>query len=316
MGLLGGDSGSGKTYLTAALTTSHSLGRWPFFFNGKESVRDPGHTLIFSAEDGIADTYIPRLMNLGADLSQVHFVDGKRDWRGALHRVVLNDKQIIIRCIKEHEARLVIFDPLQSFLPPRTKMNEMETVRPVLDALIEAAQVTHCHILLVGHLSKARQETAGYKFLGSVDWFNAARSAMLVVRNPENPSEERFFYQVKNSLGPAVPGMGFSISEKNEPVFLWGKSTDVQVEDVFAGTAKRTGTKAEEAETFLRAELSDGERAVDDMKEAATSMHIGWRTMWEVKRKLKIRSHKGKGELAGKWFWTLPPTKDATKDAP
>jgi hypothetical protein len=128
VGLVGGNSGDGKTYLTAAITTALYQGQWPFFLNGKESFSKPGHTLIFSAEDGVEDTYIPRLINLGADRSNVHFVDGKKDWKGNLHRVVLNDKGIITRCIKDHQAKLVIFDPLQSFLPPKTKMVSVQVV--------------------------------------------------------------------------------------------------------------------------------------------------------------------------------------------
>jgi hypothetical protein len=307
LSLLGGDSGTGKSYLTSAIATAHSRGRWPFFLNGRESIREPGHTIILSAEDGVADTYIPRLINLGADLSFVHFVEGKRDWEGNLHRVLLNDKHLLVRMIQDYSAKLVMFDPLQSFLPPKTKMNDMETVRPVLDALIEAAQITSCHISLVGHLSKAKQETAGYKFLGSVDWFNAARSAMLVVKNPENLDTERFFYHVKHSLGPTAPGMGFSIAEENTPIFLWGKSTDVSIEDVLAGGGKRNTTKETDAATFLAAELAEGPRSGTELEVAAKEQfHISRSTLWEAKKRLKIQSHKGKGEFASQWFWSLP----------
>jgi putative DNA primase/helicase len=241
-------------------------------------------------------------------------VEGKRDWEGNLHRVLLNDKQLIVRMIQDHKAKLVMFDPLQSFLPPKTKMNDMETVRPVLDALIEAAQVTGCHILLVGHLSKARQETAGYKFLGSVDWFNASRSAMLVVKNPEHPETERFFYHVKHSLGPKAPGMGFSIAEENRPVFRWGTSTDVSIEDVLAGAPTRGNNKQAEARELILDELANGECTVENIKAAAKGMGISWRTMWEAKKKLKVYAYKGKGEFARHWYWSLPPAMFAIKD--
>jgi len=307
VGLLGGDSGVGKSYLTAAIATAHSLGSWPFFTNDHEPSRTPGHTLILSAEDGVADTYIPRLINLGADLSYIHFVEGKRDWEGTLHRVLLNDKLLLIRMIRELNAKLVMFDPLQSFLPPRTKMNDMESVRPVLDAVIEAASVTGCYIKLVGHLSKAKQETAGYKFLGSVDWFNACRSAMLAVPNPENRETERFFYHVKHSLGPKAPGRSYSITHANTPIFLWGPSTEVSVEDALNGGSKHDTTKEDDAVTFLTAELADGPRMGKELEAAAKEqLYISRRTLWRAKKLLKIQAHQGKGEFAGQWFWALP----------
>jgi len=307
LGLLGGDPGAGKTYLTAAVTTAHSLGRWPFEVAGKESVKEPGQTLIFSCEDGMEDTLVPRLMELGANRDLVHFVEGKKDWQGNLHNVVLNDEDIITRSIQACGARLVVFDPLQGFLPPKAKMNEMETVRPIITALKRAAHETKCHILLIGHLNKTKHDSAAYKFLGSVDWYAGARSVMAIITNPENPDEERFFYHVKHNLGPKAPGMRFSISRKNAPPFLWGQTTEVTIEDVLAGMQQRSSTKEEEAVAFLQAELAEGERATKDLEEAAKQLHLSWRTVWEAKRKLKIRSHKGKGEFASQWFWTLQP---------
>jgi len=203
--IFGGDSGTGKTFVALSLAASNSLGSWPFYFTGKDSLTSPGRTLFFSTEDGIADTLVPRLINLGANLDLISFVEGKKDWKGNLHHIVLNDSKIIARSIQETNARLVIFDPFQDFLPKGTKINEMETVRPVLSTLINTARETGCVIILVGHLNKTKHDTAAYKFIGSVDWFAAARSAMLVVKDPDNAPDGRIFYQVKNSLVPTPP---------------------------------------------------------------------------------------------------------------
>jgi hypothetical protein len=307
VGLLGGDSGAGKSYLTAALATAHSLGRWPFSLGGKaskESRREPGHTLILSCEDGVADTYIPRLMNLGADRSYIHFIEGKKDWKGQLHRVLLNDKDLLLQAIHDYTAHLVIFDPLQSFLPPHTEMNKMETVRPIVDSLTEAARTSLCHILLLGHLSKAKQETAGYKFLGSVDWYNNARSAMLITKNPESPRTQRFFHQIKTSLGPPAPGKCFSIAEDNEPIFLWGQDTEVTADDVLSGAGGQRSEKEEHAQEFLLGELADGPRPVEALQHAAKALRIAWRTAERAKKTLKIRAHKD--GYQGPWVWELP----------
>jgi len=99
--------------------------------------------------------------------------------------------------------------------------------------------------------------------------------------------------------------MSFSISQKNDPVFLWGSKTEMAVEDVFTpGSKKREGTKLEEAENFLREELARGERVVADLKKSASDLGISWRTVWRAKDSLHIKASKDGFE--GGWQWRLP----------
>lgn len=73
--LLEGDPGQGKSWIAAALATAGSRGHGlpgstPF---------PPFRTLIFTAEDGLADTLRPRLDLLGADLRSVLLHDQPLD---------------------------------------------------------------------------------------------------------------------------------------------------------------------------------------------------------------------------------------------
>ena len=291
-----------------AFLTAHSLGQWPFFFSGRDPGHMPGNAIVLSAEDGAEDTLVPRLISLGADCSRISFVDAKKDWKGALHRVVLTDASVIVQAIRARDAQIAVFDPFQSFLPPKTKMNEMETVRPVVDGLAAIAKETQCCVILLGHLNKSKQESASYKFLGSVDWYNSARSVMLARMDPDNKPDGRLFFQLKNSLGAqATGGWTFSISDTSAPPFLWGKSTDATVESSFDTEKGPSGTKREEAEEFLRGELAGGERPVEELKSAATRIGVSWRTVWEAKRTLRVKARKD--GFQGPWLWSLP--KDA-----
>jgi len=289
--------------LILSVAASHSLGNWPFYWSTKESDRTPGDTVFFSTEDGVADTLVPRLISLGADLARIHFVDGKADWKDTLHRIVLNDADVITQAIRDRNARLAVFDPFQGFLPPKTKMNDMETVRPVVDALIRIAQETRCCVVLLGHLNKAKQESAAYKFIGSVDWFAAARSVMLITKDPEAAPDGRLFFQVKNSLTGTPPGVRFDLAEKLVPPFLWGLSTEQTAEEIMAGD---TGApKIRDAEIFLYEELAYGARPVEELEEAAKKAKIAWRTVWRAKGNLKVKARKA-GFQEG-WVWELPP---------
>jgi hypothetical protein len=69
--LLGGPPGLGKSQVTASIAAIVSSGgAWPC-----EEGRTPqGGVLILSAEDGIADTIVPRLIAAAANVEQVHII--------------------------------------------------------------------------------------------------------------------------------------------------------------------------------------------------------------------------------------------------
>ncbi|MBU0807634.1 MAG: AAA family ATPase [Gammaproteobacteria bacterium] len=72
--ILAGAGGCGKTTLAMSLAATVSNGSiWP---DGASS-QSPGNVLIWSGEDGIADTVIPRLMAAGANLDRINIIEGR-----------------------------------------------------------------------------------------------------------------------------------------------------------------------------------------------------------------------------------------------
>lgn len=70
--LLAGAPGTGKTTIAVSIAATVSAGgRWPDGTAGEH-----GDVLIWSGEDGVADTLLPRLMVAGGYPGRVHFVDG------------------------------------------------------------------------------------------------------------------------------------------------------------------------------------------------------------------------------------------------
>lgn len=302
--LLGGDPGLGKTWVALGLAAAYSRGRWPFLADGPPSELEPGQTVFCASEDGMADTLIPRLKGMGADLDRVVFLEGKKDTKGNLERVVLNEEDILVRAIEQCHAKLLIFDPFQRFLPPKTKMNEMETVSPVVSALMRVAARTSATVLLLGHLNKSKQDTLGYKFMGSVDWYAAARSAMMVMKDPENPLTGRFLYQVKNSLASQVGGVSFTLQVTENP-FVWGTATTISAEEMFSTSPTNSKAKrADAAEQFLTQELSNGEQLSEELLSKAKEMGISRNAMFEAKKDMGILAKKT--EFSGPWKWRLP----------
>jgi len=72
--ILAGAPGQGKTTISLAfMATVTTGGRWP------DGTRCPvGNVLMWSGEDDPADTLLPRLLAMGADVARVFFVTGSR----------------------------------------------------------------------------------------------------------------------------------------------------------------------------------------------------------------------------------------------
>src|SRR5207253_2710955 len=131
-------------------------------------------------------------------------------------------------------ASLVVFDPLQGFLPSSTKMNHMETVRPILSSLARTAHETMVSVLLIGHLNKGKQDNASYKFIGSIDWIASSRSVMMALHDTTN--DRRILYQIKNSLAPMPPGMLYTLDSG----LAWGEAVESSADAVLGGQSAAT----------------------------------------------------------------------------
>jgi hypothetical protein len=74
--LIAGEAGLGKSQVSIAMAAAVTTGgEWPC----SEGRAPQGHVVILSAEDGAADTVVPRLMAAGADLHRVQIVSAVRD---------------------------------------------------------------------------------------------------------------------------------------------------------------------------------------------------------------------------------------------
>lgn len=212
--LLGGPPGLGKSQLTAFISAVVSNGgTWPC---GEGSTL-PGDVIFMSAEDGIRDTIVPRLMAAGADTNRVHIVAAatKPDGTGRKTFSLKTDVDLLEGKAREIGAvRLIIVDPISAYMGGADGNGNVET-REVLEPLAEMADRLRIAVVAVTHLNKggAGGQSALNRFAGSIAFVAAARAAFAVIEDSED-DQRRLLLQAKNNLGAKCNGLAFRLEQR------------------------------------------------------------------------------------------------------
>lgn len=204
--LLEGDPGLGKSTLTLEMAARLSRG---IPLPGGLQLRPTG-TLLLSAEDGVADTIVPRLMAAGANLDLVHIMEGVRTQEGEAGIQIPKDLDLIEEAMTLFGCSLVVMDPLSVFLGDDISENRNQEVRKALapaKAMFERARVSG---LLLRHLTKSQSANPVYRGAGSIGLGGAARVVMMVAEDPEIPGL-RILAEVKNNLSKPAPSLSYRL---------------------------------------------------------------------------------------------------------
>lgn len=151
LAIMGGVSGSGKTYLALSWAAAISNGQRLPFQSWATPAPGPGYVYYFTQENDPNTVIRPRLDLLGANLNNIliQYQDGKTTY----DPLTMNDPRLELAA-KEYPPSLVIFDPIQSYLGGGVDMSRAEQVRPTLDWLGDYAKRHQCSIVLISHMSK------------------------------------------------------------------------------------------------------------------------------------------------------------------
>jgi RecA-family ATPase len=165
-------------------------------------------------------------------------------------------------------VRLIIIDPISAYMGGADGNGNVET-REVLEPLAEMANRLGIAVLAVTHLNKggATNQSAMNRFAGSIAFIAAARSAYLVIEDPEDENR-RLFLQAKNNLGPKSKDLAFRVEQRliAEGILasniFWEKDyVAASADEALSASENRTGetrTAKDEAADFLRQLLASG----------------------------------------------------------
>jgi AAA domain len=294
--LLIGDPGVGKSLLTILIAAE---------------VSRAGHgVLLLSAEDHAGATIRPRAETADADLDRLHVVGARRE--GLEDGLVLpGDAGALDGLVAEHDARLLVVDPLSAHLDGSVNSWRDQSVRRALAPLHRLAQERGCAVVVVAHLNKGAGTDPLYRTGGSMGIPAAVRSALLLARDPDDPDGDRGHQRVLAHAKSNVSDLSDSLlcrveaTEEAAMLRVVGPS-ETGARDLLAAPDGGREAKRDRAAHMLRRLLRDGPRPVLELRAAAEDAGIGWRTVEAAKSDLGIQPRKQEGRLDGGWLWSLP----------
>jgi putative DNA primase/helicase len=318
--LIAGEPGLGKSQVAIAVAALVTNGGALPCGEGNALV---GNVIILSAEDGAADTVVPRLMAAGADLRRVHIVTAVRaNGTGRRTFNLQADLDLLEHKIAEiGNVRLVVIDPISSYLGPKVDSHVNAAVRAALEPIGDLADRMRVAVVSITHQPKGTGTPAINRFIGSIGFVAQSRAAFMVTRDPQDETR-RLFLPVKNNLAPLGKGLAFRLVQHivDDATVASCVVWESQHIEITADQALRAADErgaggqhpCDEAADFLRSALGNGPMPVSELKDEATGVGLAWRTIRRAKERLGVRAIKT-GMDAG-WVWELPKVATAPED--
>ncbi len=308
--LLVGLPGKGKSLVTLDAAARVSTGTpWP---DGAPCPQ--GSAILITAEDNPNDTIRPRLDAAGADVIRVGLLSMNL-YRDTSGRPIESPFTLADVAELENElsrladCRLVVIDPVGSFLGGSTDAHRDNEVRAVLAPVAALAEKYGPAVVVVAHRRKGAGTLADDLALGSRAFTGLARAVWHVTPDPDDKAR-RLLLPGKNNLAPEGHGLAFTIWGK-PPALNWENGPVLMnADDCLAAECKasKPGPKAEarqNAVAWLRKALSASPRPtkelIDEAREAAC---IAPATLRRAREELRVEAYRE--QVPGPWFWRLP----------
>lgn len=303
--ILAGDGGAGKTTIWCELAAAISSGRNSFLSHDLPFNEDqkPARVLFFSSEDSVEYTLKGRLRRAGANMSNIFFMDLKDE---AFQEIKFNSEPLEY-FISKYRPALVIFDPLQSFIPADVQMGSRNTMRNCMNPLIGLGERFGATFLIIVHTNKQGGVWGRKRIADSADIWDLSRSVLIA---GEAEGNIRYISQEKSNYGALSQTVLFTLDTGK---IEFQGYTDKRDKDFVMSTQEtvRQAPVREYAKECILEYLEDGEKEASDLdstlKEMGCSNDAIKRAKAELRKEGKVVCV-SRGFSSKTWFWRLSPS--------
>ncbi|MFZ0508793.1 MAG: AAA family ATPase [Methylocella sp.] len=309
--LIAGAPEAGKTTIALSFAAAISSGNyWP------DGTRAPGgKVLIWTSEDGIADTIVPRLTRMDANLKNIAIVMQTRPLDGEPRpfNPATDMPSLAAKAQAMGGVSMLMLDPVVAAVPHTQNSHNNAETRSGLQPVVDFAAATGAAVLGITHFTKG---TAGQdpieRVTGSLAFGALPRIVMAaaITKDPAPGDIPRVLVRAKSNIGPSGGGFGYDIDAA--PLYERPDITATRIAwlDPIDGTAKEllgetepatdgeATSKLAAAQAFLKEVLRNGERPQREIMAEAENAGISEKTLRRA-----AKNTTGKRHAASGWYW-------------
>lgn len=281
--IMAGDGGVGKTTVWCSLAAAVSRGEKVFFDKTPEEFAKgrPGKVLFFSSEDSVEHVLKARLRKAGADLNNIACMD-LCDER---FQEIKFNSPLLKRILLQYRPDLVIFDPLQSFIPANTEMSRRNAMRAALAPLIGLGDRIGATSLIILHTNKRAGAYGRARIADSADIYDIARSVLIVGK--EAGTGLKYLVQDKTNYGKTAQTALFTTNDGVAKFNSYTDKTDCDFVREAQIVIPRTSPKLDDAKEFIMDALKDDKRPTKEIEDEAQASGITKTTLRRAKEELR-----------------------------
>lgn len=171
--------------------------------------------------------------------------------------------------------------------------------------LRERAKATSCAIVLITHLRKEEGGEALLQVLGSIDIVGAARSVLLVGRDPTD-ANQRHLLHIKSNVRERAGALGYRLTanpdDPNVADFVWTGPSSMTEDELLNRRAQRTQPDVMNAVDLIRHLLSEGPRLGSQVRKALSAQGVSSTVIGTACNQIGVRYTGGFPDT----LWHLP----------
>ena len=302
--VVSGDPGTGKSKLILTLLARITRGLPLPFSNTSQK---PESVIYLSTEDEIEDSILPYFLAAGGDPEKIVTIDESIDPIENFSDPRIKD------AVRRTGARVLVFDPIASYIGANVNMNLANQTRSQMNHLINLAKEENIAVILVAHLNKNSGQKAIYRNSGSIDFVGSVRSAMTLSNYKTGGKNQRVLYHTKSNAAEKGLSIIFEFQKDGTIEFLRTEDIDPDggCEDFETNDREERKEAARELIVSLLEE-NDGEVSAREIFKKTDGLNMSKTAIKMLKKDLEIISKK----TSDGWVWCFEnPGDQRVKDS-